>query len=117
MLHIGLVSIDIDRKWIGGRYYLQHLVRAVRSLPVENQIAISDVWWQESSPDDPFAEVRELLDGHVVVAPPRSVVARLRRKIRRLSRQWRDSRDLFIDAGIDAVFPIAPCADPGVPLI
>jgi glycosyltransferase involved in cell wall biosynthesis len=117
MLRVGFASVDPGRKWIGGRYYLQHLVRAVRALPKQDQIEIVDVWWQDVLDDDPFAEVRELLDGQVVVAPPRSLSGRLLRKIRRLAARSRDARDLFIVARVDALFPIAPCADPGIPLV
>ncbi|HEV7427627.1 MAG TPA: glycosyltransferase family 1 protein [Thermoanaerobaculia bacterium] len=116
-MRVGLVSVDPDRKWIGGRYYLQHLVRAVRSLPREDQIEMADVWWQAASADDPFAEVRGLLDDQVIVTPPHTLGGRLKRKLLRLTRGWRDARDLFVSARIDAVFPIEPCADPGIPLI
>ncbi|HEX3069341.1 MAG TPA: glycosyltransferase family 1 protein [Thermoanaerobaculia bacterium] len=117
MLTAGLVSVDPGRKWIGGRYYLQHLVRAVASLPQPERIGLADVWWQQREADDPFAEVRELLAESVVIAPPVTFAARARRKARRLVHGWRDARDLFLDAGVGVLFPIAPCANPGIPLV
>jgi glycosyltransferase involved in cell wall biosynthesis len=117
MLTVGLVSVDRGRKWIGGRYYLQHLVRAVASLPQPEAIELVDVWWQEREPDDPFAEVRELLGEPIVIAPPATFASRALRKVRRAIHGWNDARDLFRDAHIDVLFPIAPCADPGIPLV
>jgi glycosyltransferase involved in cell wall biosynthesis len=114
MLSVGLVSVDPDRKWIGGRYYLQHLVRAVAALPPAERVAFADVWWMSAPDDDPFAEVRQLIDRRMVVAPPSGAVARAARKIRRTLRGSRDARDLF--QGLDVLFPILPAADPGVPL-
>jgi len=117
MLTAGLVSVDPERKWIGGRYYLQHLVRAVASLPQPERVELADVWWQEREADDPFAEVRELLAESVVIAPPVTFASRARRKARRFVHGWRDARDLFLDTGVDVLFPIAPCANPGIPLV
>jgi len=117
MLRVGLVSIDPNRKWIGGRYYLQHIVRAVASLPESEPIDLVDVWWQERSGDDPFAEVREIVGEPVVIAPPTKSFPRLLRRARRALHGWRDARDLFLDAQIDVLFPIAPCANPGIPLV
>src|SRR5712692_6737151 len=117
MLIVGLVSVDQGRKWIGGRYYLQHLVRAVASLPQPERIELVDVWWQEREADDPFAEVRELLAESVVIAPPVTFASRALRKVRRAIHGWNDARDLFHDAGLDVLFPISPCADPGIPLV
>jgi glycosyltransferase involved in cell wall biosynthesis len=115
MLTVGLVSVDPERKWIGGRYYLQHLVRAVAALPAAERVRLVDVWWMSMPDDDPFAEVRGVLDGQRVVAPPSSLVGRAVRKIRRMLQRSRDARDLF--DGIDVLFPILPAADPGVPLV
>jgi glycosyltransferase involved in cell wall biosynthesis len=117
MLNAGLVSIDPDRKWIGGRYYLQHLVRAVHLLPEDERVRLFDVWWQTAPKDDPFSEVRPLLDGQRVIAPPQGVVRRTVRRVRRAVNGWADTRDLFIDAGIDVVFPIVPCAMPGIAFV
>ncbi|HTD84082.1 MAG TPA: glycosyltransferase [Gemmatimonadaceae bacterium] len=114
---VGLVSVDPERKWIGGRYYLQHLVRCVAALPPDERVAFADVWWGTDPHDDPFAEVRPLLARRVVIAPPDRLVPRLVRRARRTLHRWPDARDLFIDAGIDVLFPIAPCAAPGIPLV
>lgn len=116
MLRAGLVSIDPDQKWIGGRYYLHHLVRAVASLPESERVELFDVWWQ-SAPEDPFADVRPLLAGQRVIAPPEGPLPRAMRKLRRSIRGWTDARDLFLDAGLDVLFPIAPCADPGIAFV
>lgn len=117
MLTVGLVSVDPERKWIGGRYYLQHLVRAVAGLPAHERVAFADVWWTHADSDDPFAEVREMIERRAIVAPPDRLWPRLVRRARRLLNGWRDARDLFIDAKIDVLFPTAPCAQPGVPLV
>jgi len=117
MLRVGLVSVDPERKWIGGRYYLQHIVRAVRALPPQEQVELSEVSWLTASEDDPFAEVGAMMGKPVVITPPTTIGARLMRKARRRLRGWTDARDLFLSAGIDAVFPIAPCANLGIPLV
>ena len=117
MLRVGLVSVDPDRKWIGGRYYLQHLVRAVSAMPAGRRVAFTDVWWKEAQDDDPFAEVRELLDGREVLQFPASRGRRLLRAARRALHGWSDARDLFLDAGIDVLFPIAPLSGAGIPLV
>ena len=113
----GLISIDPDRKWIGGRYYLHHLVRSVASLPEDERLALFDVWWQHGPADDPFAEVRPLLAGRRVLEMPRTFASRLTRKLRRTIHQWQDARDLFHAAGIDVIFPITPCESPGIPFV
>ncbi len=76
-----------------------------------------DVWWKAADIDDPFAEVRPLLAGHAVLGPPPTAVGRVLRRLRRALHGWSDARDLFLDAGIDVLFPIAPCNAPGVPLV
>lgn len=116
MITVGLVAVDVDRKWIGGRYYLQHQVRAVSKLPREERIQLVDVAWREPPADDPFAEVRALLDGQRVIAPPSSLSDRAIRKIRNTVSQRSDAGDLFAAAGVDVLFPIAPCEKPGIPL-
>lgn len=114
---IGLVPLDADGKWIGGRYYLHHLVRAVHSLPAGKRLPMLDVSWQQRSDDDTFAEVRPMLAGGPIIALPNRPVARLKRKLRRLLHGWNDARDVFLDAGIGALFPISPCENPGVPTV
>ncbi|HJQ37769.1 MAG TPA: glycosyltransferase [Thermoanaerobaculia bacterium] len=117
MLRAGLVSIDPEQKWIGGRYYLHHLVRSVAALPPEERVALFDLYWQGAPDDDPFAEVRPLLAGRRVIELPQRFGPRLRRKLRRSLRGWSDARDLFLDAGIDVIFPIAPCESAGIPFV
>jgi glycosyltransferase involved in cell wall biosynthesis len=117
MLNAGLVSIDPERKWIGGRYYLQHLVRCVDALPDHGGLQLFDVWWRHQPDDDPFAEVRPLLSGTRVLQPPTSFAGRAIRRARRTLHGWKDSRDLFRDAGIDVVFPVMPCAEPGIAFV
>lgn len=114
---IGLVAVDTNGAWIGGRYYLHHLVRAVSSLPDDERAPLLDVSWGKKPEDDPFMEVRQLLAGSRTVAPPQGLPARLKRKVRRTLRGWRDARDLFLDAGIGALFPMAPCDAPGIPYV
>jgi glycosyltransferase involved in cell wall biosynthesis len=117
MTTVGLVSVDPERKWIGGRYYLQHLVRCVHALPEHERPALADIWWGEMPADDPFAEVRGLLSGPRVITLPSRLVPRIVRRARRLIRGWTDARDLFRDAGIDVLFPIVPAASPGIPFV
>ncbi len=116
-LRAGLVSVDPDQKWIGGRYYLHHLVRAVASLPQSERAALSDIWWRHAPAEDPFAEVRPLLAGRTIIELPQNFTSRLARKLRRSMHGWRDARDLFLDAGIDVVFPVSPCTSPGIPVV
>lgn len=117
MVNAGLVSIDPDRRWIGGRYYLQHLVRCVDALPDHGDLQLFDIWWRQQPGDDPFAEVRSLLAGTRVLQPPETFAGRAVRRARRALHGWNDSRDLFLDAGIDVVFPIVPCAMPGIAFV
>lgn len=117
MRSVGLVPLDTNGQWVGGRYYLQHLVKAVAALPVRERLPMCDVWWQERAPEDPFAEVRDNLAASVVIQLPGSPLGRLERKIKRMLNRWSDARDLFLDAGIGALFPITPCENPGVPFV
>lgn len=117
MLNAGIVNVDADRKWIGGLYYLHHLVRCVAALPEDERVRLFDVWWRGAPESDPFADVRPLLAGRRVLGPPSSLPRRIVRRVRRALHGWSDARDLFLDAGIDVLFPIAPCALPGVPFV
>lgn len=112
----GLVCVDTDGKWLGGRYYLQHLVGAVSGETASPVEGLCDVYWGDPPPEDPFAEVRDRLT-RVVVRPPASPMGRVQRKLRRVLNRWDDARDLFLDAGIDVLFPIVPCERPGIPLV
>lgn len=117
MSDIGLVAVDTSGKWIGGRYYLHHLVKAVASLPQAERMPMVDVSWQTRPDEDPFKEVRAYMSRSIVLNCPTAINRRLYRKIRRLAHRWNDSRDLFLDAGIGVVFPVLPCAAPGIPYV
>ena len=48
MANVGFVPIDSNGKWMGGRYYLQHLIRSVAALPGEKErLGMCDVWWEQ----------------------------------------------------------------------
>jgi glycosyltransferase involved in cell wall biosynthesis len=114
---VGLVSVDDAGLWRGGRYYLHHLVRSVAALAPERRLPLYDVAWRAPPQDDAFAEVRPLLSGSRIIAPPSGPAARLRRRLRRAIARHSDARDLFASAGVGALFPIAPCEKPGVPVV
>ena len=40
---VGLSPIDAENRWVGGRYYLHHLVRAVSSLPENERVDFVEV--------------------------------------------------------------------------
>jgi glycosyltransferase involved in cell wall biosynthesis len=115
MYSIGLVANDIDGRWVGGRYYLQHLVKSVSLLPERERVPIVDVWWQEKPQVDPFAEVREHLQSSTVIRYPSTLGGRVRRKLRRMMNANRGVSDLFHQAQIGALFPSLICESPGVP--
>ncbi|MDQ5846450.1 MAG: glycosyltransferase family 4 protein [Acidobacteriota bacterium] len=117
MRSIGIVSFDLDDRWIGGRYYLQHLIKSVRALPAAEQLPIADVWWQHEPPIDPFAEVRSAIDRRIVIRTPANLISRLQRKLRRTMNNISDARDLFEDMDVGVLFPILPCESPGVPYV
>ena len=114
---VGLVSVDDKGLWRGGRYYLHHLVRSVAALAPAQRLPLYDVAWGAQSQDDTFAEVRPLLSGSRVIAPPKAWGARIARRLKRGFARAADARDLFAEAGVGALFPIAPCEKPGVPLV
>jgi len=113
----GVVAIDRDWKWAGGRYYLQHLIRSVAALPIEHGFELHDVWWGEMPADDPFQEVRAILGKPVVVTLPNTLLGRALRKAKRLLRGNRGASDLFMPYGIDVFFPIPPCENAGIPYV
>ena len=117
MRKAGLVSIDQDMKWAGGRYYLQHLVRCVASLPEAERISLCSVSWAAPVGNDPFDEVRTLLGEHIVAAPLAGLIPRLIRKLKRLFLRTSGARDLFDDTRIDVFFPIPPCDHSGTPYV
>lgn len=113
----GIVAIDNNQKWIGGRYYLHHLIRCVAALPVEEQIRLRDVSWIKQQDDDPFSEVRFLIGAPVVVSPPAGFAGRVLRKLRSLRKHYEGAGDLFQEKGIDVFFPIPPCDNAGLPYV
>ncbi len=113
---VGLVSVDPGGVWIGGRYYLHHLIRAVASL-TPRPVELYDIYWQAAPENDPFEEVRPLLDGRRVLRMPQTPASRLRRKARRLVTRNRTASDLFDAAGIDVVYPVPLIENQGTPLV
>ena len=117
MIRVGLVSLVADGRWMGGRYYLHHLIRCVASLPERERVAFYDIYWQALPDADPFAEVRHLMAGQRVLRFPESAAGRLRRKAGALVSGRRDASDLFDKAGIDVVFPVPLIERQGAPLV
>lgn len=113
-LTVGLVPLDPRGTWMGGRYYLQHLVKAVSFLPSEERPRLIDLYWTRLADDDPFSEVRPQLSDRRVLTFPTSPVARIARKARRFLTHADGAADLF--AGIDVVFPIPLIENQGIPL-
>src|SRR5262249_24991319 len=117
MDNVGFVPIDTTGNWVGGRYYLQHLIKCVAALPENERLGMCDVWWERRADEDPFKEVRHHLAGSAVITLPKGLIGRVSRKVRRTIAGWRDARDLFHSAGISSVFPILPCEAPGIPYV
>ena len=113
MPEVGLTALDVSGKWMGGRYYLQHLVRCVRAMAPD--VALYDLYWNALPENDPFAEVRAQLTGRRVLAFPDSTAGRIARKAKRALRGISDARDLFED--IEVTFPIPLIENQGVPYI
>jgi glycosyltransferase involved in cell wall biosynthesis len=113
MPDVGITALDVSGKWMGGRYYLQHLVRCVRAMAPE--IALYDIYWTALPETDPFAEVRGQLTGRRVFSFPETTVGRIVRKAKRTLRSISDARDLF--EGIDVTFPIPLIENQGIPYI
>ena len=115
---IGLVCPSTDGRWLGGLYYLQHLVLAVAELPPEERIGFVDVWWNEAPKHDPFSEIREHLGPRVVVGLPHRLVPRIARAVRRRALGAQPGMsDLFESNGIGVLFPSLPCKEPGLPYV
>ncbi|MGH8107801.1 MAG: glycosyltransferase family 4 protein [Arenimonas sp.] len=117
MLKAGVVSLDTEKKWIGGRYYLQHLVKCNSLLLASEQVELRDVWWVKKPEEDPFSEVRAYLGESITVRPSSGIVKRLSGKIRRVFGVSKGSSDLFREAGLDVFFPIPPCENSGMPYV
>lgn len=117
MPDIGLVSVDTDGRWIGGRYYLQHLVKSVAVLPVDERFNICDVYWGNLPKIDPYEEIRHLLSRQVIINFPSGILHRAKRKMLSILNDSKDAKDLFKAAGIDCLFPSTLCASPGIPFV
>lgn len=117
MRNVGLVSLDQNWKWAGGRYYLHHLIRAVNRLPESERLPLVDVYWGRRPLDDAFLEVRAILDDPVEINSPAGALSRLARRARNLFSGQVDARDLFKRAGVDVCFPLPPCENSGVPYV
>jgi len=116
---VGLVCPGPNDYWLGGVYYLHHLLRCLASLPPTEGLAVRDVWWGRQPASDPFADVRSLLGEPATLTVPRQPWARIRRRVRRLTLGYREATlaDLFHEAGIGLLFPSPPCANCGIPLV
>lgn len=117
MRSAGIVTIDREWKWAGGRYYLHHLIRCVAALPPEQRVELHDVWWGRFPGDDAFSEVRSILGEPVVVSLPASLYGRSLRKIKRALLNTKGASDLFEPYCIDVFFPIPPCDNAGLPYV
>lgn len=118
MHRLGIVAVDQNNSWPGGRYYLHHIIRCVASLEKQEQIEIRDVYWRSMpAGNDPFGEVRDLIGAKIVVSPPAGLLPRLARKIRRTMGGVSGAADLFHSQDVSCFFPIPPCANTGLPLL
>lgn len=117
MRSAGIVAIDREWKWAGGRYYLHHLIRCVDALPTAQRIELHDVWWGDFPEDDAFFDVRSILGKPVVVSPAASLWGRSIRKFKRTLFNTKGASDLFAPYGIDVFFPIPPCDNTGIPYV
>ena len=115
MFRAGLTPVDTAGRWMGGRYYLQHLVRCIAALPASSRIDLVDLYWNAVPSTDPFEEVRALLDAPRVIRFPDSATGRLARKARRVLRGIRDARDLFDH--IDITFTLPLIEHQGIPYV
>lgn len=112
---VGIAPISSGKAWMGGYYYLHHLIRSVTEIASDVNARLVEVAWKVAPEEDPFAEVRDCLGPTRVIVPPQSLLRRGVRGMRKAFNDHSGAGDLFADKGIDAVFPRAPCADPGVP--
>ena len=115
---VGLVSVDENGYWPGGRYYLHHIVRSVALLEPDERLPMRDAWWlKRSDGDTSFDDVRDVLDGSAVIDPPAGFGSRFIRRVSRAARGRDDFGDLFAAAGVDVLFPTSACDKPGVPMV
>lgn len=118
MAKVGFVAIDKDNKWLGGRYYLQNLIKCNSILGTESRLDLCDVWWEYFPKDsDPFLEVRQILGVPTTINFPKSLVGRANRKLRRYLGNYQGARDIFAEKDIDVFFPIVPCENSYTPYV
>lgn len=117
MANVGIVAIGDEQQWAGAKYYLQHLIKCVATLPSAEYVGMRDIWWRSPPENDPFLEVRSLLGESTVVSPPTAFSARILRKLRRTLHAVNGARDLFAAAEIDIFFPAPPCENSGTPYV
>ena len=117
MPKVGFVAYGNDWVWLGGRYYLQHIIRSLETVRRSADIEVSDVWWLQGPHEDPFSEVRSIIGEPTVVRLPKSLAGRFSRKARRALTGESTAVDLFRNAGIDVCFPRPLCENSGVPYI
>lgn len=115
-IRVGLVTVDADGTWIGGRYYLHHLIRCVASLP-HKPVSMTDIYWGKAPDSDPYLEVRSLMNASQVLSLPQTTSGRFQRKLRRVLRRDHTAADLFEDAAIDVTYPLPLIENQGTPLV
>jgi len=114
---VGLVGVDGDSRWLGGRYYLNNVVEMLAQNANQHHWVARDIWWRSAPEVDPFAQVRHLLGQRAVLDFPRGLFARGVRKAMRMLRHGGGAGDLLRRAGVHVVFPSPPFAACGTPLL
>ncbi|MBD2187096.1 glycosyltransferase family 4 protein [Pseudanabaena mucicola] len=117
MTKVGFVALDQNQNWLGGRYYLQNLIKCNSTIDSEEKINICDVWWENIPESDPFIEVRQLLGSSIIVKFPNNLIERIKRRINRILHKHSTASDLFKKHDIDLFFPIQPCENTGIPYV
>jgi len=118
MSKVGFVAVDQDSKWLGGRYYLQNLIKCNSILEAKSRLEISDIWWQTFPKEsDPFLEVRPIIGSPTIVDFPKSLFGRAKRNIHRYLSGYQGARDIFAKNNIDVFFPIVPCENSYTPYV
>ena len=115
---VGFVAVDSNSKWLGGRYYLQNLIKCNSILEAESRLDICDIWWENFPKEsDPFLEVRQILGVPTVINLSKSIFGRATRSLRRYLGGFQGARDLFAEKEIDVFFPIVPCENSYTPYV
>ena len=118
MTKVGFAAIDKDNKWLGGRYYLQNLIKCNSILETKSRLDICDIWWQSFPKEsDPFLEVRQILGAPTIINLPISIAGRATRSLHRYLGRYQGARDLFAERDIDVFFPIVPCENSYTPYV